>query len=74
MKLGHCGQTTRNTIGGGCSIVKLVPRSTSLLALFVEHSGKWLELTLVHITVSSGIVLLFYALYTSNYNVCDTWM
>ena len=39
-KLGHCGRIALEVIGGSCLVVKLVPRSTSLLMLFVEYSDE----------------------------------
>ena len=42
-KLCHRSQTKREITDGSCLIVKLVPRSTNLHALFVEFSG-----TLLH--------------------------
>ena len=48
------GSATRQMICGSGSIVKLVPPSTSLLALFVEYSGKWPQLSVEHIVVGKN--------------------
>ena len=42
-KFGHDSQTTRETTGGRCAIIKRVPRSDSLLALLVAYSDKRLQ-------------------------------
>ena len=43
MKLGQRVTAVNYIMGVNCSIDKLVPRSTSLLAMFVEHSGEWIH-------------------------------
>ena len=66
IKLGHRGQTTQERIGGSCSIVKLVPRSTSLLTVVVVYSGKCygcgiyiLRLEKAHIATQRDVTMTF---------------
>ena len=54
IKLGQRGQTLQEVIGGSYSIVKLVPHSTSFLVFFVDYSGEWLQLRMVHILVGEN--------------------